>query len=109
MERPQSHHLDVLTVKGDAAVSALTDLLDKAFIVVPRDVNDDDALVGRNAVEQMRRRWLEGLSDGHDQGSLNRVTRAKDRPPATMIGASCGANPPDLPNGATYTALRSRR
>jgi hypothetical protein len=93
VERPQSHHLDVLTVKGDAAVSALADLLDQAFIVLPGDVDDDDALVGRNAVEQVRWRWLQDLGNGHRQGSLITVTRAQDRPPV-MMGASRGANPP---------------
>ncbi len=44
VERPQSHHLDVLTVKGVAAVSALTDLLDQALIE-RHSLNSTDAAI----------------------------------------------------------------
>ena len=72
MKWPQSHHLEVTAVKGDAAVPALTYLLDEILIVVPRDVEDDDALFGWNAVKKIRRRWRFSFSDGNDRGSLYR-------------------------------------
>jgi hypothetical protein len=48
-----------------------------------RDVDDDDALDGQNTVDQMRRRWLEGLDSGHGQRSQNQAVQVKDLSPVT--------------------------
>ena len=61
-----SHHLDILAVKSDAAVPGITHSLDQRLILVPGYVSNDDPVIKRNTIEQMRRRWLEDLGNGHD-------------------------------------------
>ena len=83
MKRTQRHHLDVLTVKGNAAIPTLAECIDEVLVGIPRDAVDDDARVGWKAIEpsSWRLLWLLGLGDGHGQSSLNRAATTIDRPP----------------------------